>query len=365
MKKYTTHSYSPGEEKELINLLQLGYEGWPPFDLETTPINHWLWRYRENLTNQTIISVSKDGDKLIGCLHTIPRKMKVGSSVCVCCCGPDLVVLPGYREMGVAKKLDVFIDELRKKNGMEFAYFETALPFYLRSLKNKQSLYVRMSHFVRIKDISLHLSRVSYKRNCIIYIAFNFLNIFSRVKSLFQSSYSLDGNIKISDINRFDDRVNKLWDAVSDSYDLTTERTEKYLNWRYCDARGGGYIVKCAHIKDKILGYIVLRINRPEKNYPVGYIVDMLTLPNRPDVGDALLASTVHFFDSRAINIVHLRLVRGHSYAKLLRKFGFINSMEKKIVFFRPYSDIERKIARILSDPASNIHITYGDEAFI
>ncbi|MBW2364455.1 MAG: GNAT family N-acetyltransferase [Deltaproteobacteria bacterium] len=141
MKKYTIQPYSSGEEEEIIKLLQLGYEGWPPFDLKSTPLNHWLWRYRENLTKQTIISVAKNGDKLIGCLHSIPRKMKVGDSVYVCCCGPDLVVLPGYREIGVASKLDSFINELRKKSGMEFVYFETALPFYFRSLK-KSNLYM-------------------------------------------------------------------------------------------------------------------------------------------------------------------------------------------------------------------------------
>ncbi|MBW1813992.1 MAG: GNAT family N-acetyltransferase [Deltaproteobacteria bacterium] len=365
MKKYTIQPYSSGEEEEIIKLLQLGYEGWPPFDLKSTPLNHWLWRYRENLTKQTIISVAKNGDKLIGCLHSIPRKMKVGDSVYVCCCGPDLVVLPGYREIGVASKLDSFINELRKKSGMEFVYFETALPFYFRSLKKKQPLYARMAHFVRIKDIGHHLDRVFYKRKRMVHIAFRFLYFFSHMKNLLKKTYASDSNIKISDINRFDERINKLWDVASDSYELMTERTDKYLNWRYCDPRGGDYIIKCAQEQDQILGYIVLRINERKKNYPVGYIVDILTLPNRFDVADALLDAAVHFFDMNTINIIHLRLVRRHSYVKLLKKYGFINSMEKKIIFFRPYGAIENEIAKILSDTAASIHITYGDDAFI
>jgi len=198
-----------------------------------------------------------------------------------------------------------------------------------------------------------------------VHIAFRFLYFFSHMKNLLKKTYASDSNIKISDINRFDERINKLWDVASDSYELMTERTDKYLNWRYCDPRGGDYIIKCAQEQDQILGYIVLRINERKKNYPVGYIVDILTLPNRFDVADALLDAAVHFFDMNTINIIHLRLVRRHSYVKLLKKYGFINSMEKKIIFFRPYGAIENEIAKILSDTAASIHITYGDDAFI
>jgi GNAT superfamily N-acetyltransferase len=365
MKKITFQPYSPGEEKEIIDLLKLGYDGWPPFDLKSSSSDHWSWRYKDNFTGQTIISVSKDGEKLIGCLHTIPKKMKVGDSVYLCCNGPDLVVLPEYRNRGVAKELDALVDDLRKTNGIKFAVFETVIPFYLRSLKRKQSLYVRMSHFVRIKNIGLHLDRTFYQRKPMVNFALRFFYFFNQLQNVFKNKYDSDTTIKITDIHRFDKRIDKLWDTVSDSYKLTTERTEKYLNWRYCDPRGGNYVVKCAQEKDQIIGYVVLRINKKEKKYPVGYIVDIFTLPNRDEITNALLAASVHFFDKNSINTIHLRLVRGHSYGKLLRKFGFMNSIKKKMVFFRPYGEVENEITRILSDTTSNIHITYGDEAFI
>jgi len=365
LRNYSIQPYSLGDEDDIIRLLQLVFKHWPPFDLKCTPLDHWNWRYKDNLTGQTIVSVAKDGNKLIGCLHSIARRIKIGSGIFLGCCSPDMGVHPDYRQMGISNNLISSVDELRIRAGMEFAYFETPNPIHLRTIKRKVPFHVDVIHFVRIKGIRIHLEKIFYKNKLIINIGFRILHFISRIQNFIKYLWQSENTIHVSDIKRFDDRFNKLWQAVSDTYELITERTEKYLNWRYCDPRGGDYTVKIVQNKKDVFGYIVLKLNKAIKDYPVGYIVDILTLPNRLDVADALISAAVHFFDMINVNIVHSRLVRGHPYGKSLRKAGFVNSREKKSIFFTPYDKMGNEMSRIISNGPAGIYITYGDDAFI
>ncbi|MCJ7774420.1 MAG: GNAT family N-acetyltransferase, partial [Desulfobacterales bacterium] len=285
MKNYTIQSISPGDENKLIELLQIVPESWPPFDLQFSPLEHWYWRYRDNPSKLTMITVAKDGHEIVGCLHSIPRRIKIGDNILLGCCSQGFVVDPEYRRFGIGNKLELLIDNLRPDVDIAFSYFESGNPFYLRALKKRRHYFpVLLTHFVRIKDIKLHLKMTSYKKKWVIHIAFRCLKIINQVHNFMNYYNNSKNSIHVQDINRFDTRIDKFWDKVSSDYKLISERTKEYMNWRYCDSRGGDYSVKCIQNEDNIFGYIILRINKMEKNYPVGYIVDMLTLPERPDI---------------------------------------------------------------------------------
>ena len=78
------------------------------------------------------------------------------------------------------------------------------------------------------------------------------------------------------------------------------------MNWRFCDSRGGNYVVKMAEENGSILGYIILRINKIREDYPIGYIVDLLTLPERLDVVSDLISNSVNYFDVNDVNAINL-----------------------------------------------------------
>lgn len=366
MKNYTIQSFSPGDEKKIIELLQIVPESWPPFDLQCSSLDHWYWRYRDNPSKLTMITVSKDGSKLIGCLHSIPRSIKVGDNILLGCCSQGFVVHPDYRKFGIGNKLEPPLDKLRQDAGIGFSYFESNNPFYLRALKKRQHYFpILITHFVRIKDIDLHLKMMSYNKKWMINIGFRCLKIINQAHNFMNYISKSKKSIHVQSINRFDARIDKFWDKVSSGYKLISERTKEYMNWRYCDSRGGDYSVKCIQDEDNLYGYIILRINKMKKNYPVGYIVDMLTLPERSDITHALISAAVDYFDRRHVNIIHSRLVKGHPYGKILKKYGFINSTEKKLFFFRPYEAAGGELAQIISTSPSKIYINYGEEAFI
>jgi len=39
-KEFTIRDYTPGDEEEIVELLQLGFNGWPRFDINSSPLEH-------------------------------------------------------------------------------------------------------------------------------------------------------------------------------------------------------------------------------------------------------------------------------------------------------------------------------------
>ncbi len=154
----------------------------------------------------------------------------------------------------------------------------------------------------------------------------------------------------------FDEKINSFLGKIRGYYDFIVERNLDRLNWRYLDSRGGEFIVRQAKENGKILGYIVIRINRYLKDYPMGYIIYLLTIPGRLDVADKLLKDALNVFDESKVNIITGLFVQNHPIKKVLNWNGFLNSMEKINIFLGAEELDELKD----SDP-SKIHFTLGD----
>ena len=105
---------------------------------------------------------------------------------------------------------------------------------------------------------------------------------------------------------------------------------------------------------------MVLRINKHQIDSPIGYIVDLLTLPNRLDVTNALVQDAVKYFDDHHINIILCLIVKDHPYNAILKKNGFITKRERIPLFYRGYTEIE-ELKQFESSSPSSIHFAYGD----
>lgn len=122
--------------------------------------------------------------------------------------------------------------------------------------------------------------------------------------------------IEVNEINQFKSNVEDFWDEVKDNYYWIVARTQDFLNWRYCDPRGGRYRVTSVEENRKLIGYCVSRINNFNIEYPKGIIVDILSLPGREDVTEILLVDALNDFDSQGVNCVHAWAGQKHPFMK-------------------------------------------------
>ncbi|MFQ6077489.1 MAG: GNAT family N-acetyltransferase, partial [Candidatus Bathyarchaeia archaeon] len=97
--------YQEGDEKGIVELLNLVWDGWPHLDLDCSPLEHWRWKYKANPIKKRFIMVAESDGRIIGCHHSIPVHIKVGDETLFCTTGADLAVHPGYRGLVVYRKL--------------------------------------------------------------------------------------------------------------------------------------------------------------------------------------------------------------------------------------------------------------------
>lgn len=92
----------------------------------------------------------------------------------------------------------------------------------------------------------------------------------------------------------------------------------------------------------RILGFSVLKINRVRREYPVGFIVDMIASPSRWGVADRLIADAVDYFDDRSVNIVNGLIIKGQPFERIYGGHGFLDSgMHPHLYLHFSYGDID------------------------
>ena len=107
-----------------------------------------------------------------------------------------------------------------------------------------------------------------------------------------------------------------------------------------------------------------MRINRYTKDYPKGYIVDLLTLPDRSDVLENLLINSLEIFNDNKINVVNCLSIKNHPYESILKRHGFINS-RGRVYFIIQLIDIGNEWSDFISAPPDRMHFQYGDTDWI
>lgn len=355
--------YHPGDEEEILELLELVFNRWPHFDLRCTPIEHWAWKFKDNPIHKIIISLSISDGKIIGCFHNVIQRLKIGNSIFLSCHGLDVAVHPNHRRKGIYTKTRSFVDELEAKAEVKFHYSIDTNPILIKQSKQRGhvSLPFTLIILVRINDVNFQLRMMPTKYAWIKKYGFRLIKLYNKFRNALRRFPSLDQNFTISEIQSFDDRINIFWNEVKGYYNFIVERSKTYLNWRYCDIRSGNYIVRQVEDESEILGYSVLRINRYLEEYPVGYIVDMLTLPDRFDIIEALVEDAVTYFNKNDINIIQFMCVKNYQYKALFYKFGFLDSRIRPFINYPPNPEIDKQLNKINKSNENKTHFVFGD----
>jgi hypothetical protein len=356
--------YQQGDENKIVGLLETVFDGWPHFDLSCSPIDHWRWKYEDNPLGMRAITVGKIGDKVVSCTHGFYLRAKVGEESLMAEQGTDLAVDKGYRGSGLYQKMIDFNLALNKKTHVDMDYWLSNNPVVIKnSQRNNYPQFPHaVRHMIKIRDIDLHV-KMAHSENKIAkkygYITLKTLN--QSKNSLFPPNAGRPTlNFEISEITTFDSGIETFWNEVKNKYSFIIERDLNYLKWRYCDRRGGEYAIREASDRGRILGYSVLRINRYNREYPEGFIVDLLTLPDRLDVADALVRDADEYFSEKNINIVHSLAIEGHKYSRLLKRRSFFRHYVKDILFYAPLRALGG-IRDFKAAPSDKLHFMWGD----
>jgi hypothetical protein len=153
----------------------------------------------------------------------------------------------------------------------------------------------------------------------------------------------------------FDQRFDTLFESAAGSFDVISDRAAAFLRWRYGDRRAGPFVVRVVADGDRLLGYAILRPGAPR-----AYLADLLALPGRLDVVEALVADAVEGARRAGAAGIECWLPRRHPYRRALRRQGFFDSRRDAGVQYHGV-DAPAAALQVLQDPRARVHYTIGD----
>lgn len=312
-----------------------------------------------------VISVAEIDRKIVGCSHGFYLKLKMGEKSLLAQQGTDLAVHEDFRDMGIFKKLIDLKNKHQSENKTNITCAISTNPIVFKTdlKKNRPQFPSPVRHLIKIRDVDQHLKMVNSQNKSMKKYGYKWLEALNQFKNfMISSDYHSRStpDFEISQIKKFDEQIETFWNEIKQNYSFIIERDSNYLNWRYCDKRGGDYLIKQASEKGTVLGYIVLRINMYKKDYPEGYIVDLLTLPNRLDVADALILDADNYFIEQDVNIIHTLSIKGHPYERSFERNNFLSDRARYYVFYTPLN-VGNELNDFITAPPSRLHFEYGD----
>ena len=348
-------SYSEGDEEEIIQVLNGAFHGWPRIDLECTPKDHWRWKYLVSPIQSHVVAVATSEGRVVGVNQQYAVKVKVGEEIILGNYAGDLAVDVEFRGRGRSKDLIEFSGQLREKQDIHLVYFVTRNPYLIKSYSSHYPEFpFEVAALARIVDIDEHLNMIPMKNSLLIktgYLAVKTIN-----QILVKDSHTGLRNGQVSEIDQFGEEFDEFWCSIQHDYRFILERKSSYLNWRYCDERAGNFRVTRYDEDGVLTGYCVTRINRFREDYPIGYVVDLMTLKDRAEVADILVLEALSHFDENNVNLVLAACIRKHRYQRLFRRHGFVNPG----INFKLYHLSALKEVSIEND-YDKVHFMFGD----
>jgi GNAT superfamily N-acetyltransferase len=322
----SVRSYRPGDEEAAAKLLSCAFPGWPKVDTDASAVEHLRWKLDEPLPATAVVG-EIDGAIAAISIRSL-RPAKVGTKELLLQHGYDSCVDPDYRGTGVMSVVRASYEDLLETRGDVLIFFSSHPAFgHIRQTEGA----VPLGSNVQVLTCTPPF-----------------------VVSPAGSSMSWT----IEEPARFDERADKFWNEASKQFDLIVARRQDFLNWRYCDPRGGSFTIRTAEEDGRLLGYAVLRVSGG-----IGYIVDLLALPDRLDVVQSLIANALGWFGERDVPSVQCWSTPRHPYAQLLASLGF--GSKRRTLHLDWVAFTERADQELLSDRRLVLHYMPGDSDLV
>jgi hypothetical protein len=348
-------AYENGDEKDIVESLKIAFPNWGG----NSPLDYWKWKFLDNPT-RSIIVVAESNGRVVGALHGVLLNVKMANSTVLSVYGCDAAVHPDFRGMGVHSKLLDLSSKIQHEKKVKFAYLQSRNPIVVKKFEelSRQQFPHYISYMVRIRDLDLHLKMRPVDNPGLVKYGFTVKKKINALKTLIIPTHSID-DFSIQTVDKFDNSLDSFWEKIKTGYDFISDKSSLRLNWRYLDPRAGNFVVKRAVKDGEVLGFIVLEY-RNSGDYPEGFISDLLTLPNRLDVAEALINDACLYFERLSVNSTYFLVVRDHPLQKIVEKYGYVDSGKSPNIICEP-KDVSNEFSVVRTSLPRKIYFSYMD----
>jgi GNAT superfamily N-acetyltransferase len=294
--------------------------------------HRWDWQYTRNPNNpghEPEIWIAREGPALVGQYATMPVKLSLKGAEVRGSWGMDVMVAPERQRQGLGEVLFRTWDRLfQKLNWPDVGPVPCLVKPLTRRAFRRPNWPVPINRLVSALTLPIVL-------------------IVARTRPL---------RAEVRLIQRFDDSITELWDALAPKFDLAVRRDAAYLNWKYVSAPHVRYSIAVLRRDDRNIGYAVYR-HLHEPRGRVTLIVDFLADPDDEEA----LPTLLHWIDreARQADSDKIRVFAMHDgFRRVLRRCGYFQ-VKSTMEFVVKINGIE--VDPSFYENTDTWHITLGD----
>jgi hypothetical protein len=346
--------FTESEEKQILTLVGRAFKNGPFwFRLSVPPVDYLRWKMRDMPWGTTAL-LMEIGPRLIGFSLSMHRRLLVQEVEREVREGGDLSIDPEFQGRGLYRLMHRYQDQhVEPRFDFVFSYQGHPVSLHVSPDRGRREF----GNPVRVLWKPLDIRRLAGGRP--VYRRGGGVRLYIR-ELLFGVRRGLrvmapTPSWSISTVRRFAAPIDAFCEAASKPFSLIHRRTAAGLNWRYCDPRGGAFIVRLAEDGRQELGYTVLTVRGG-----VGHIADILALPGRLDVVRSLIGDALRILKGAGAASAQCRMVAIHPYNEAFRLFGFLTTAERIGAVYAPRR-LSAAALSFLDDPHAAMHVTTGD----
>ena len=304
-------------------------------------LSRWEWEFLCNPIRELFIHVAVINDKIISQNAILPLKINMSGEKILGGHSVDAMTHPNYMKRNIFSSLATMNYKYSKEKGVNilFAFSNElaqtkvinklgwhnlgTLPSLIKFISRKSLIQMEMSSILAIIK-TLNPKKIIKNREWI-RILNGILKRFKILKSKSRNSYHTYKNvkpIKIYQINNFDKRFDELWERIKIDLPISIWKDAEYLNWRYFSHPEINYVIFSAEENSELVGYIVIKYQLGQ--YNIGYIIDLLFLPKKENVGSNLIEYASYYLKNKGIDMVICHIFEHSPFYQVLGKQGFL-----------------------------------------
>lgn len=353
---WSAHRMRPGEEEAVLAIFDSAFDRWPPWDVPVPRIDFLRWATEEHGEFAGWADLSFIGERPASAALRLIRPAHVRGRQLTARLGLYHAVHPDFRGLGIYTRMR---EENREPADIGWGFSLVPQVRRLRLRNGEVPVGNELAVFVSVRQpLKAARHRATGKR---------LLNIaaYSWLGAQGMASRRPASGWRIRPVTSFDDRVDELFGSALEAFDFIPDRTSAYLNWRFGDARSGGFqLLEAEDELGRLDGYLVWR-NVGSR----GHIADMLVRPGREGAAHALLAAARGASFAAGATAVECAMMLRHPYSQALRRAGFVRAPSASATLNARFSILATSIdpaeLAFTSAPDARIHIMEGDSDLI
>ncbi|MDN5203138.1 GNAT family N-acetyltransferase [Fulvivirgaceae bacterium BMA10] len=332
---------------EIERLISLREKITPEAIKKRTELFEWLaFHNPSNEENEATYFVADDNGKLVAYHGRMPIKFLIDGKMEKGYFQHDLFVDPECRKKGLGFWLTMSLAKAIEEDSKAFFCLFGMTPLNLQMQRRRNYFETKTSGFVKIFNPHKQLTK-KFQKPILVKILNPLGKLFLNIGNVFLLG-SLGRKSKLVEVDRFDERFEKLFIDLSVKLKNSTYKHSDHLNWKYVDRPYKRETILALFNKEDMLGYAIVCFSPYDGPYKNGVLLDFVCDPENESVIKTLCKESILYFKQKKADSIDC-ILTDNRYVRIFKKFGFFRKEGKTVMFgnFSSDSPIENNIKEI------------------